>query len=250
MSDNRKYYYLKLKENYFDDDSIVLLESMQDGVLYSNILLKLYLKSLKHGGRLQLDENIPYTAQMIATITRQQIGTVERALQIFLKLGLVEVLDSGTFYMSNIELLIGQSSTEGERKKKERMRLKRQKLLPSGGADICPPYSRGDICPPEIRDKRLDIRDKSIENRESESARAYGRYQNVFLTDEELADLQASFPTVWGQYIEKLSEYMASTGKRYQSHAATIRRWAGEDAKKAAPPSRNRDYSVKEDETV
>ena len=83
MSDNRKYYYLKLKENYFDDDSIVLLESMQDGVLYSNILLKLYLKSLKHGGRLQLDEDIPYTAQMIATITRQQIGTVERALQIF-----------------------------------------------------------------------------------------------------------------------------------------------------------------------
>ena len=109
MSDNRKYYYLKLKENYFDDDSIVLLESMQDGVLYSNILLKLYLKSLKHGGLLQLDEDIPYTAQMIATITRQQIGTVERALQIFLKLGLVEVLDSGTFYMSNIELLIGQS---------------------------------------------------------------------------------------------------------------------------------------------
>ena len=108
MSDNRKYYYLKLKENYFDDDSIVLLESMQDGVLYSNILLKLYLKSLKHGGRLQLDEDIPYTAQMIATITRQQIGTVERALQIFLKLGLVEVLDSGTFYMSNIELLINQ----------------------------------------------------------------------------------------------------------------------------------------------
>ena len=250
MSDNRKYYYLKLKENYFDEDAIVLLESMQDGILYSNILLKLYLKSLKNGGKLQLDENIPYTAQMIATITRQQVGTVERALQIFMKLGLVEPLQNGALYMSNIELLIGQSSTEGERKKKERMRLKRQKLLPSGGADICPPYSQGDICPPEIRDKRLDIRDKSIENRESESARAYGRYQNVFLTDEELADLQAGFPTVWGQYIEKLSEYMASTGKRYQSHAATIRRWAGEDAKKAAPPTRNRDYSVKEDETV
>ena len=115
MPDNRKYYYLKLKENYFDDDSIVLLESMQDGVLYSNILLKLYLKSLKHGGRLQLDEDIPYTAQMIATITRQQIGTVERALQ-------------------------------------------------------------------------------------------------------------ASFPTVWGQYIEKLSEYMASTGKRYQSHLIEAKR--------------------------
>ena len=69
MSDNRKYYYLKLKENYFDEDAIVLLESMQDGIPYSNILLKLYLKSLKNGGKLQLDENIPYTAQMIATFT-------------------------------------------------------------------------------------------------------------------------------------------------------------------------------------
>ena len=139
MSDNRKYYYLKLKENYFDDDSIVLLESMQDGVLYSNILLKLYLKSLKHGGRLQLDEDIPYTAQMIATITRQQIGTVERALQIFLKLGLVEVLDSGTFYMSNIELLIGsplpRPSESGLQGFKIRLFLRSGQV-----ADICPTF--------------------------------------------------------------------------------------------------------------
>ena len=249
MSDNRKYYYLKLKENYFDDDSIVLLESMQDGVLYSNILLKLYLKSLKHGGRLQLDEDIPYTAQMIATITRQQIGTVERALQIFLKLGLVEVLDSGTFYMSNIELLIGQSSTEAERKRAARLQNKALSALRTSGGHL------SDIRPPEIEiklEKEIEIK-REIEKVRPETghpSHTYGHYQNVFLTDEELADLQASFPAVWEQYIEKLSEYMASTGKRYQSHAATIRRWAGEDAKKAAPPSRNRDYSVKEDETV
>ena len=149
MADNRKYYYLKLKESYFDDDAIVLLESMQDGVIYSNILLKLYLKSLKNGGKLQLDENIPYTAQMIATITRQQVGTVERALKIFMKLGLVEPLPSGALYMSNIELLIGQSSTEGERKRRARLALQEQKALPQTGADKCPPY-RADICPPEI----------------------------------------------------------------------------------------------------
>ena len=249
MSDNRKYYYLKLKENYFDDDSIVLLESMQDGVLYSNILLKLYLKSLKHGGRLQLDEDIPYTAQIIATITRQQIGTVERALQIFLKLGLVEVLDSGTFYMSNIELLIGQSSTEAERKRAARLQNKALSALRTSGGHL------SDIRPPEIEielEKEIKIK-REIEKVRPEMGQpshTYGRYQNIFLTDEELADLQASFPAVWEQYIEKLSEYMASTGKRYQSHAATIRRWAGEDAKKTVTPSRNRDYSVKEDETV
>ena len=146
MADNRKYYYLKLKENFFDSDSIVLLEDMKDGILYSNILLKLYLKSLKNGGKLQLDENIPYTAQMIATITRQQVGTVERALKIFMKLGLVEPLPSGALYMSNIELLIGPSSTEGERKRKARLALQEQKALPQTGADKCPPY-RADICP-------------------------------------------------------------------------------------------------------
>ena len=249
MADNRKYYYLKLKENFFDSDSIVLLEDMKDGILYSNILLKLYLKSLKNGGKLQLDEHIPYTAQMIATLTRHQIGTVERALEIFRQLGLVEQLDSGAFYMTDIELMIGQSSTEAERKRAARLENKA----------LLPPRTKGghlsDIRPPE---KEIEL-EKEIEiKREIEKVRpetghpshTYGRYQNVFLTDEELADLQVSFPAVWEQYIEKLSEYMASTGKRYQSHAATIRRWAGKDAKKTVTPSRNRDYSVKEGETV
>ena len=249
MADNRKYYYLKLKENFFDSDSIVLLEDMKDGILYSNILLKLYLKSLKNGGKLQLDEYIPYTAQMIATLTRHQIGTVERALEIFRQLGLVEQLDSGAFYMTDIELMIGQSSTEAERKRAARLENKA----------LLPPRTKGghlsDIRPPEIEielEKEIEVK-REIEKVRPETghpSHTYGRYQNVFLTDEELADLQVSFPAVWEQYIEKLSEYMASTGKRYQSHAATIRRWAGEDAKKTVTPSRNRDYSVKEDETV
>ena len=65
-------------------------------MLYSNILLKLYFKIAEIRRHFcSFDENIPYTAQMIATITRQQVGTVERALQIFMKLGLVEPLDNG-----------------------------------------------------------------------------------------------------------------------------------------------------------
>lgn len=52
MADNRKYYYLKLKEDFFDTDEMKILESMKDGYLYSNILLKLYLKSLSNSGRL------------------------------------------------------------------------------------------------------------------------------------------------------------------------------------------------------
>ena len=252
MADNRKYYYLKLKENYFDEDAIVLLESMQDGILYSNILLKLYLKSLKNGGRLQLDENIPYTAQMIATITRQQVGTVERALQIFMKLGLVEPLQNGALYMSNIELLIGQSSTEGERKRRARMALQEEKALPGAVADKCPPY-RADICPPEIEiEKEIDI--ELEKEREPETGRpapaAYGRYGNVFLSDTELSELQAELPGRWERYIERLSEYIASTGKKYQNHAATIRRWAADDTAKGVAKRDIPDYSYREGESL
>ena len=248
MSDNRKYYYLKLKESYFDDDAIVLLESMQDGMLYSNILLKLYLKSLKYGGTLQLDENIPYTAQMIATITRQQVGTVERALQIFMKLGLVEPLDNGALYMSNIELFIGQSSTEGERKRRARMKISEQKRLSGQVSE-----AKADICPPEIEIKKeIDI--EIEKERELEPGRAapaaYGRYENVILTDTELSELQAELPDKWEYYIDRLSGYIASTGRKYKNHAATIRRWAADDTAKAAPKRGIPDHSYKEGESL
>ena len=256
MADNRKYYYLKLKESYFDEDAIVLLESMQDGVLYSNILLKLYLKSLKNGGKLQLDENIPYTAQMIATITRQQVGTVERALQIFMKLGLVEPLQNGALYMSNIELLIGQSSTEGERKRRARRALQGQAALPETVADKCPPYAV-DICPPEREleiEKEIDIEleiKREGEIKPGQTARApFGRYENVFLSEKELAELQEELPGKWEYYIDRLSGYIASSGKKYKNHAATIRRWAADDKAKGKSKKGIPDYSYKEGESL
>ena len=89
---------------------------MPDGLLYSKLLLKMYLMSLKSGGILMLNEHLPHTVQTIATFTRHQIGTVERAIKVFMEFGLVEVLTDGAFYMADIQLLIGQSSTEGERK--------------------------------------------------------------------------------------------------------------------------------------
>ena len=247
MADNRKYYYLKLKENFFDSDSIVLLEDMKDGILYSNILLKLYLKSLKNGGRLQLDEHIPYTAQMIATLTRHQIGTVERALAIFQQLGLVEQLDCGLLYMTDIELMIGQSSTEAERKRAARLENKA----------LLPPRTNGghlsDIRPPEIEIKKeIDIEiEKERELKPGRAApAAYGRYKNVILTDTELSELKAELPDKWEYYIDRLSSYIASTGRKYKNHAATIRRWAADDTAKAAPKKGIPDYSYKEGESL
>ena len=90
MADNRKYYYLKLKEDFFDTDEMKILESMKDGYLYSNILLKLYLKSLSNSGRLMYRNVIPYTPEILATLTGHQVGTVEKALDVFKKLDLID----------------------------------------------------------------------------------------------------------------------------------------------------------------
>lgn len=139
MADNKKYYYMRLKENFFESEELIMLESMPDGILYSNILIKLYLKSLKNEGRLMFKETIPYNPQMIATITRHQIGTVEKALGIFEQLGLIDLLDNGAIYMNDIELFVGQASTEAERKKKARMAIEAEKKLMIGQmSDECP----------------------------------------------------------------------------------------------------------------
>lgn len=117
MTENRRFYYLKLKENFYNSETMVILESMQDGLLYSNLLLKMYLMSLKSNGVLLLNDYLPHTVQTIATFTRHQVGTVERALKIFQEFGLVEILTDGAYYMSDIQLLIGQSSSEGSGRK-------------------------------------------------------------------------------------------------------------------------------------
>ncbi|EGP4951723.1 phage replisome organizer N-terminal domain-containing protein [Enterococcus faecium] len=158
MSDNKRYYYLKLKENFFDSDEMVLLESMPDGYIYSNILLKLYLRSLKHEGKLMFNDRIPFNSTMLATITRHSVGVVEKAVQIFRDLQLIDVLDNGAIYMSDIQSFIGKSSTEADRKREYRKKIEEAKRnLITGGqvSDKCP-----DKTTPELEieiEKDIDI---------------------------------------------------------------------------------------------
>ena len=64
MTENRRFYYLKLKENFYNSETMVILESMQDGLLYSNLLLKMYLMSLKSNGVLMLNDYLPIPCRL------------------------------------------------------------------------------------------------------------------------------------------------------------------------------------------
>lgn len=127
MADNKKYYYLKLKENFFDSEEMIILQNMENGYIYSDILLKLYLRSLKNEGRLMFKKLIPYTPSALAQVMRHSEETVEKALEIFQQLELVEILDNGAIYMLDIQNFIGSSSTEADRRREYDRRIKKER---------------------------------------------------------------------------------------------------------------------------
>lgn len=127
MSDNKKYYYLRVKENFYDSDEMIILESMPDGFLYSNILIKLYLRSLKNNGKLMFNDRIPFNSEMLSKITRHPVAVVEKAVSIFKEMNLIDVLDNGAIFMLDIESFIGKSNTEADRKRDYRRRIDREK---------------------------------------------------------------------------------------------------------------------------
>lgn len=127
MADNKKYYYLKLKDNFFDSEEMIILQNMDDGYIYSDILLKLYLRSLKNEGKLMFKNLIPYTPAALSQVVRHPVEVVEKALEIFQQLELVEILDNGAIYMLDIQNFIGNSSTEADRKRDYRQRVERDR---------------------------------------------------------------------------------------------------------------------------
>lgn len=161
MADNKKYYYLKLKDNFFDSDEMIVLESMIDGYKYSNILMKLYLRSLKGEGKLMFNDRIPFNSQMLATITRHSVGDVEKAVKLFKELNLIDVLDNGAIYMLDIQNFIGESSTEADRIRAYRKRIETDKNRLEMGA-CTSVQDNVYICTPELEleleiEKELEI---------------------------------------------------------------------------------------------
>lgn len=191
MADNKKYYYLKLKEGFFDTDNMKLLQAMKDGHMYSDILLKLYLQSLRQEGRLMYRDIIPYTPEMIATITNHQIGTVEKAMQIFEKMGFIEILDNGAIYMLDIQNFIGQSSSEADRKRSYRKLIESEKirlLKDNNGTNVT---TNDRTNAGQMSDKNSpENRDKRIENRDKENINTFARSSDK-QTSEPKADVEA-----------------------------------------------------------
>lgn len=155
--DTTKFSWLKLNEDFFDDDAIQWLEEQPNGKEYSLFYLKLCLKSLKTNGILirQVGQMlVPYDASKLAELTRIDVDTVVVAMELLQKIGLVEILENGEIYLSQIQNMIGSKSIGAFKKQQQRM-LKNEEKTTS--------RQEADKCPPEIRNKNKEIRNKNID---------------------------------------------------------------------------------------
>ena len=119
MSD-KKYFWLKLKRDFFKRHDIRIIEAMPNGKDYILFYLKLLCESVDHEGNLRFSEQIPYNEEMLATITNTNIDIVRCAIKIFTELEMMEILDDGTYFMNEVNRMIGFETDWAEKKRKQR----------------------------------------------------------------------------------------------------------------------------------
>jgi len=124
MSNNKRYYWLKLKRDFFKRHDIRIIEEMPNGKDYLLFYLKLLLESIDHEGELRFSETIPYNEQMLSVITNTNIDIVRSAMKIFTDLKMIEIFDDSTIYMQEVKKLIGSETAGAARVRKHRESVK------------------------------------------------------------------------------------------------------------------------------
>ena len=119
---NQKYYWLKLKHDFFKRHDIRIVEDMPNGKDYVLFYLKLLVESVSHEGRLRFSDTIPYNDNMLATITNTNLDIVRAAMKIFTELKMIEILDDGTIYMVEVSGMIGSAANNDNAIRQQRFR--------------------------------------------------------------------------------------------------------------------------------
>ena len=227
MADN-KYYWLKLKRDFFKRHDIRIVEEMENGKDYVLFYLKMLLEGIDHEGELRFSETIPYNEKMLAVITNTNVDIVRSAMKVFIDLNMIDILEDSTIYMAAIERLIGKETAGAERVRNYRNKIK---------ALQCNTIETKCNIEIEIeKEKEIDInKDINKQKTDKPTKHKYGEYNNVLLSDEEMDKLKSEFGD-WEERIERLSSYIAQSGKTYKSHLATIRNWSRNE--KSTPQSK------------
>lgn len=233
----KRYYWLRLHDDFFDSKRIKKLRRMAGGDTYTIIYLKMQLLAMKTDGTLTwtgLEDSI---ADELALDLDEEVDNVKVTLAYLISCGLAETDDNVNFFFPYAVENTGSETASTQRSRECRLRQKEQKVLQCNTSATLLQRE----CNVEIeKEIEIDTIDREKENIKKETRHKYGEYKNVLLSDDDLSKLKSEFPD-WEQRIERLSSYIASTGKSYKNHLATIRNWARKD-----PPPKETSYDVNE----
>ena len=238
--------WIKLTTDIFDDEKILMIEALPS----ADTIIVLWFKLLAFAGKsnnngvFMMNNRVPYTEDMLAAIFRRDLNSVKFALDTFEQFGMIEIIGD-TITIPNWDK---HQSLDAYEKKKERdrklqaERRAKQKALVEKSSDnrLTTSDCRMTVAVSEEdkeKEKEIDIEKDNIilPSPAKPTKHKYGEYNNVLLTDDELKKLKSEY-TDYAERIERLSSYVASTGKSYKSHYATIRNWARKDQVQAVRP--------------
>ena len=159
----RRYFWIKLKEDFFDSEQMDFIHDMPNGAEYIYIYLRLRLRFANNDGiverRIGPDVRLSYDMQKLAEIVHSTTDSVVVALQVFKQIGLVEEIHNGAFIITGVRDMVGSESPSAKRMRKLRAKAATPQISSAShcDADVTSKVTT------DIRDKRLDTRDKSID---------------------------------------------------------------------------------------
>lgn len=235
----RRYYWLKLKEDFFVDIRMKRLRKLSGGDTYTIIYLKLLLLSLRDEGKLyfeRVDEN--FVKELALTIDESE-DDIQVTLRYLQSVGLLEILSDDEYFLTELPTLIGSETDWAV--KKRRYREQRKQLTDRTMSLESPTDVRQEI--EKDIDKDIELEKEGEGEKEKKNTTPtptlYGLFQNVRLSDKEYDELLEKLGGHRQTMLDKLSRYMKSSGKEYESHYATILSWYEEDKEKLAQKSKN-----------
>lgn len=149
-NDKKKYFWLKLKKDFFQQHQIRVLKALPNGRLYALIYLELLAESTSHEGELRFSKMLPYDNVTLAAVIDEDPDNVKAAIDTFVFLELAEILDDGTIFMTEIQHLIGSETGQAQRRRESRAKIKEVQMGTNEVQNTL-----------ENRDKSIEIRDKN-----------------------------------------------------------------------------------------
>ena len=230
MGENKKYYWLKLKEDFFRQPEIKKLRKIAGGDTYTIIYLKMQLLSLKKEGRLYftgLEDNF---IEEIALEIDEEPENVKITVMYLMKCKLLEELNENEFLLNKATLSIGTETQGAERVRRFRDNKKEVKALQCN--------TEVTKCNTERREKREEL-EKEIDNKPKKINYA----DNVKMLEVEYTKLITQYTkVVIDEKIIDLSLWKGSKGKTTKSDYLTLLTWLRKDTK-ATVTTTNKRYS-------